>query len=117
MIEYKQLCMSIKSDLRLHGYCSILHKDFSESDADEVKKYLMNDFNNLLFVQVEDDKKYFITSNIGRNVVLKLLENKIYLLKRSINISEQRGYSSENEKAEYDRLNKLFRLISKVKFN
>lgn len=72
----------------------------------------MEEFNNLLYVEVNQDKKYFIVNRNGKATVLRLLDSIIYNNKRALV-----NRFSEEFDLNYRHLNDLRTLIEKTRFD
>lgn len=110
---YPELAKQVSSDLRLSGYSSIYDKNI---DTDILRRYLLSDFKKLLFVEIDESRKYFISRNDGKNIVIKSLDSSIYKLKRAIVNFEREFYCMKDYKDELDRLTGLKNMIEKEKF-
>jgi hypothetical protein len=69
-----------------------------------------------LYVEINEYKKFFVVNDIGKNTVLKLIDNSIYYKKRLWVTLEQQGKSFETFQKEWKRLTKLREKIEKHKF-
>lgn len=110
---YPKLAKQVSSDLRLSGYCTIHDNNV---DTELLRKYLLSDFKNLLYVEINESRKYFISRNDGKNIVLKLLDSSIYKLKRAIVNLEREFYCMKDYENELERLTGLKSMIEKEKF-
>lgn len=71
---------SVKSDLRLQGYCSIF---CSEDEGEQLRRYLLEDFNILILIRLSEEKLYFIVNQIGQKSVMKFINASINTIKKT----------------------------------
>lgn len=114
--QHQIFALELASDLRLNGFCSIMNSKNILEDVDILRKYLISEFSNILFVEVNDFKKYFVVSESGKATVIKLIDNSIFYAKRLWVDAEQRKEAFEKHKAEWERLKQLRSMISLHKF-
>lgn len=109
----------ISKDLRVHGYCSILNgTNYSEEQIEKIQENLNVQFRNLIFVELDVNRKYFVVDENGKKMVLRLLDSTLYTYNRALKsdpnylVNPNKYYESEIE-----RITTAKKRVEKSRFN
>lgn len=107
---------NIITELRVKGFYFIINEDFTEDDANIIYTKILKHFSNVLFFELNQEKKFFIVNIEGKKSVLKLIDSSIYNLKRRWVTSQQKNESFELHYKEWERQIELRKIIEKHRF-
>lgn len=107
---------NIITELRVKGFYFIINEDFTETDANIVCSKLLIHFSNVLFIELNHEKKFFIINVEGKKSVLKLINSSIYNLKRRWVTSQQKNEPFELHYKEWERQIELRKILEKHSF-
>ncbi|MFK7693311.1 hypothetical protein [Paenibacillus sp. HJGM_3] len=101
--------------IRIHGYYSVLfNEDFTDLDALYFLESLKDTFANIVYVNFDDTKKYFVINEPGKKTVLKLMEKSIHLTKRGI--YDSLGNVFPEIKLKFDKMTRNKKALEQVRF-
>lgn len=107
---------NIITELRVKGFYFIINEDFTEDDANIIYTKISKYFSNVLFFELNQEKKFFIINIEGKKSVLKLIDSSIHNLKRRWVTSQQKNEPFEMHYKEWERQVELRKIIEKHRF-
>ncbi|WCF11525.1 hypothetical protein NDS46_31705 (plasmid) [Paenibacillus thiaminolyticus] len=115
-LNNQETVTKITAELKVKGFYSILNKQFTEDDANMLYLTLIRYFPNVLYLELNQEKKFFIVSKIGKKSVLKLIESSIFNLKRKWVTLEQKKQPFEEYYKEWEDLIKSKKVVEGHRF-